>query len=122
MTESEAYDPKRDLERIKAEIERLQGEHAAVTRAVLRELKEAQGAADEALQALMAVPEDEVTEDHPKVLAVKRAAAEGDRVMKEGKAKMEEATARFERLNEEIVRSAMARIEEWQGKRKNDEE
>ncbi|MCY4014614.1 MAG: hypothetical protein OXG82_18075 [Gammaproteobacteria bacterium] len=121
MTESEAYDPKRDLERMKAGIERLQGEHAAVTRAVLRELKEAQRAADEALQALMAVPEDEVTEDHPKALAVKRAAAEGDRVKKEGKAKMKEATERFKRLNEEIVQSAMARIEEWQGKRKDED-
>lgn len=122
MTETEAYDPKRDLERMKAEIERLQGEHAAVTRAVLRELKEAQRAADGALQALMAVPEDEVTEDHPKALAVKRAVAESEQVTKEGRVKVNEATERFERLNEEIVRSAMARIEEWQGKRKKDEE
>ncbi|MCY3811807.1 MAG: hypothetical protein OXH15_08440 [Gammaproteobacteria bacterium] len=121
MTESEAYDPKRDLERMKAEVERLQGEHTAVTRAVLRELKEAQRALDEAMQALMAVPEDEVTEDHPKALAVKRAVAESEQVAKEGKAKVNEATERFKRLNEELVQSVMARMEEWQGKRKDED-
>lgn len=121
MTESEAYDPKRDLQRMQTEIERLRGEHAAVLEAVNREVKEAQRAVDEAVQAVMAIPEDEVTEDHPKALAVHRAAAEVERLAKEGKVKMEEATERFTRLTEENLQSVMARIEEWQGK-KNDEE
>lgn len=122
MTEPEAYELKRDLERMKAEVARLQGEHAAVLEAVKRELKEAQRVVEEAVQAVMAIPEDEITEDHPKVLAVSRAAAEFERVVKEGNAKMKEATERFERLNEGIVQSAMARVEEWQGKRKDDAE
>lgn len=121
MTESEAYDPKRDLERMQTEIDRLRGEHAAVLEAVNREVKEAQRAVDEAIQVLMAMPEDEVTDDHPKALAVHRAAADVERLAKEGKAKMEEATERFTRLTEENVQSVMARIEEWQGK-KNDGE
>ena len=67
MTESEAYDPKRDLQRMQTEIERLRGEHAAVLEAVNREVKEAPRAVDEAVQVVMAMPEDEVTEDHPKL-------------------------------------------------------
>lgn len=83
MTEPEAYDPKQGLERMKAEIKRLQGEHATVSEAVNRDSKEAQRAVEGAMLALHAIPEDEITEDHPNALAANRAAAEVGRLAKE---------------------------------------